>query len=408
MQFISTTPQIIGLRGFGLNEVAQVEFLVKDGNDNPVSNQTVNFTLSTTVGGINLSRTSDVSDTDGLVRADVQSGNIATSVRVTATLASNPSISTQSDGLSIGIGIADQNSMSLSLSDLNPEAFDIDGQQVTVTIHAADHFNNPVPDGTAVSFTAEGGQIQPQCLTNDGHCSVIWTSSNPRPQNDARVTLLATLLGEEDFHDGVSNGVLDATDTFVDMPEAFRDDNENGQFDIASEEFLDFNSNGAYDLTDGEFNGTLCCDNTNVASAVAGEACYNRTPTSEICSSSKNIHVRGVGVIVMAKSAVSLMADKGALDGTGQTLDTLTIHAFSDMPDGPQQPPSGTVIKITSTNGRLESVNSYTVPQSNDNGAYSQVARWRGDSSTSGGTMTITATSPSGLVSAPLYIDLND
>lgn len=415
MQFVSATPQIIGLKGFGLNEVSQVIFRVLDTNGNPVSNQEVDFSLSTTIGGVSLPNSSDISDSDGLVRADVQSGTVSGTVRVTATLASNPNISTQSDGLNIGIGIADQNSMSLAVSDRNPEGFDIDGQKVTVTVHAADHFNNPVPDGTAVSFTTEGGQIQPQCLTSNGACSVEWTSSNPRPPH-GRSTILATMLGEEYFHDANSNGVLDgANDTFEDMPEAFRDDNENGSFDIGTEEFLDFNSNGTYDSADGQFNGTLCCDASKVASAVAGETCYGKTPTSLICSAAKNIHVRASNVIVMAKSELTLYTTDLALNGAGQALDFATIYVFSDMDNdgvpsaGDQLPPSGTKISIAVTNGSLESASSITIGSSNVDGPFSTTIRWRGDNTSSNGTMSVSAVSTSGVVTpTPLYINLSD
>ena len=130
----------------------------------------------------------------------------------------------------------------MSASTLNPEGFDLDGTVTQITIRAADHFNNPVPDGTAVAFTTEGGQIESQCLIAGGACSVNWTSSNPRPAN-GRVTILASMIGEESFTDTNGNGVLDADDTFQDVPEAFRDDTENFEFDQGTEEFLDFNVN---------------------------------------------------------------------------------------------------------------------------------------------------------------------
>jgi hypothetical protein len=414
MQFVSATPSIIGIKGFGLNEVAEVIFQVLDTNGNPVQNQVVNFTLSTTVGGVNLPNSSDTSDANGLVRADVQSGTVPTTVRVTATLASNPTISTQSDGLTVSTGIADQNSISLSLSDKNPEAWAIDGQIVSVTVYAADHFNNPVPDGTAVTFNTEGGQIQSQCLTSGGSCSVNWTSSNPRPSL-GRVTVLATMLGEETFIDANGNGVLDNNDTFSDEAEAYRDDDESGTFDLGTEEFLDFNSSGTYNTADGEYNGVLCCDATAVAAAVSGDACFGKTAAASVtCSASKNIHVRGSGVIVMAASDLTLYSPDAGLNGAGQSVDTTTISVFHDIDGngvpsaGDQVPPSGTRISISTTNGTLESSGSITVPSTNINGVYTTNVRWRGDNTSSAGSMSISATTPAGLVTSGLFLNLVD
>ena len=91
-------------------------------------------------------------------------GNVATTVRVTATVV-GLSIGTQSDQLTVTTGIPDQDSTSLSIETLNPEAWNRDGIVDTVTIRLSDRFNNPVPNGTAVTFTTEGGQIVSQCLT---------------------------------------------------------------------------------------------------------------------------------------------------------------------------------------------------------------------------------------------------
>ncbi|MGD9172076.1 MAG: hypothetical protein PVI97_18820, partial [Candidatus Thiodiazotropha sp.] len=101
LEFVSAEPSLIGLRGVGLTEVSRVSFRVLDQNGNPVSQQTVNFSLSTDVGGANIPEGAEtaVSDSNGLVGTDVKSGTIPTAVRVTASLESNPLISSQSDGL---------------------------------------------------------------------------------------------------------------------------------------------------------------------------------------------------------------------------------------------------------------------------------------------------------------------
>ncbi|MCU7864511.1 MAG: Ig-like domain-containing protein, partial [Candidatus Thiodiazotropha sp. (ex Lucinoma borealis)] len=332
LEFVSAVPELIGLRGVGLTEVSRVSFRVLDQNGNPVTRQRVNFALSTDVGGANIPAGAEtaVSDANGLVGTDVKSGTIPTAVRVTASLDANPLIASQSDGLVISTGVSDQNSMSLATEILNPESWRTDGVEVQLTVHAADHFNNPVPDGASVYFTTEGGQIQSQCQIVDGRCSVTWTSSNPRPAVDflpggmGRITILASMLGEESFIDANGNGVLDSGDTaFSTIPEAFRDDNEDNIKHASLEEFVDFNTNGIYDgaNSDSNYNGALCCDTAAVAAAEAAVAagddsgvCYGVTPiTSPVCSSEKNINVREDIVMIMSESFATITLVSGTL-----------------------------------------------------------------------------------------------
>jgi hypothetical protein len=378
LEFVSAEPSLIGLRGVGLTEVSRVSFRVLDQNGNPVSQQTVNFSLSTNVGGANIPEGAEtaVSDSNGLVGTDVKSGTIPTAVRVTASLESNPLISSQSDGLVISTGISDQNSISLSTEIFNPETWGIDGIEVGLTVHAADHFNNPVPDGASVYFTTEGGQIQSQCQLENGRCSVNWTSSNPRPTDDflpggmGRITILATMLGEESFIDANGNGVLDSGDTaYSNIPEAFRDDNEDDAKHVSLEEFVDFNTNGLYDdaNADTDYNGALCCDTDAVAAAaqavVDGEdpgVCYNVTPiTSPVCSSEKNINVRDDIVMIMAESFADITLVSGTVAaGSSVTFEIVGANTGQIMPVG------------TTVSGALEEGDiddAYEVPNSSFN-----------------------------------------
>ncbi len=441
MQFVSAEPSVIGIRGVGLTEVSRVSFKVLDTNGNPVSQQVVNFSLNTDIGGVAIPEgsVSSTSDINGIVRTDVKSGTVPTTVRVTASLASNPLISTQSDGLVVSTGVSDQNSMSLSAETLNPEAMTIDGVNVEVTVHASDHFNNPVPDGTAVYFTTEGGQIQSQCQTEDGACSVIWTSSNPRPYDDlqpggwGRITVLATMLGEESFIDANGNGVLDAGDTpFASMPEAYRDDNEDGVRDPEVEEFVDFNNNNHFDgaNADPDYNGALCCDAAAVAAAAsavaAGEdpgVCYNVTPVTTVsCSAEKNISVRDSIVMVLAESSAVILLD-------GQNVNLADGFLEIDVADGMdtfdftimgsvygQIMPADTSITFTTTNGKVETSNSFTVPNTSANaGLDLGVVNYRvaisptenrqvGDET---GVLTIRVTTPGGTITSG-YVIVND
>ncbi len=400
VEFVSATPPIIALKGTGgagRSETSVVKFRVKDTSGNIVANQSVSFSLNTEVGGLDWTPKSAFSNNQGLVQTVVSAGTIATSVRVTATLTgTDPPISTQSSELVVSSGIPDQNSFSLHIETLNPEAFadTADGVTSEVTIHVGDHFNNPVPDGTAVAFTTEGGQIASSCLTGiptlirplpvPGVCSVDWTSSNPRP-TDGRVTILATAIGNESFVDGNGNGQLDAVaepyidanesgfyesgelftdrdgnlsinpEHFADLPEAFRDDNENRRRDDnPAEPFLDFNNVNGYDLADGKYNGILC---TDLANAIGG-ICYDAP---------KSVNVRASGVIVMSGSEAFITITPSVINLTQCSTSSFFSSTTRDFTVRVrdlrgQVMPKDTTIVVTSTNGTLLGLTSVTVP----------------------------------------------
>ena len=139
------------------------------------------------------------------------------------------------------------------------DGYNLDGISANITATLADRYGNLVPDGTAVSFRNEGGlsSINPSCTTTGGKCSVVFSGSGTRP-TDGRLTVLATAVGEESFTDANGNGIFDAAETFVDLPEAFIDGDEDGTRDTApAEEFVDFNNDGLYNLADSSFNGIL-------------------------------------------------------------------------------------------------------------------------------------------------------
>lgn len=326
IQFIGVSESYLALKGTGganRTESAVVRFRLLDANGNPVPATTVDFSLSTAVGGIELDPISAFTNSDGLVQTVVRSGTVATPLRIIAR-AQNPSNAVQvqalSDNVIISTGVADQNSFSLSRSAFNVHGLDVDGSEVDVTVFLADHFNNPVPNGTAVNFIAEGGSIEPGCLTDNGRCSVKWRSQNPRPfTNEAykntiidqcsdglpcpqgisdaplggRSTITAYAVGEESFVDRNGNGRFDEGEfvTLYDLSEAFTDHNEDGVFGDKScqlgissdpclpensvgdefEEFLDFNSNGIFDGPDGKYNGLLCPANLESTGACSRE-----------------------------------------------------------------------------------------------------------------------------------------
>ncbi|WP_321276021.1 Ig-like domain-containing protein [Thiomicrorhabdus indica] len=280
LQFVNAEPMVISLKGtggFGFGETSTVTFRVVDTLGVPIEGANVDFSLSTSVGGLSLSHYNAISDSNGEVSTVVNSGTIATPIRVMAeiTLQSGQTAAIQSDLLTVTTGIPDQNSFSLSTETFAPESWRIDGVTTNVTVRLGDRFNNPVPDGTVVNFTTEGGLIDSSCQTSNSACTVTWTSQEPRP-SDHRVTILAHAIGHESYFDKNGSGVFDDGDSFDDLPEAFRDDDENGDFDpdasgfiSQDEKYIDYDLSGDYTGIDGVFNGvpclhsTLCPDNAN-------------------------------------------------------------------------------------------------------------------------------------------------
>ncbi len=421
IEFVSATPEQIAIKGaggLGGSESSVVIFRVKDVNGNPINGRLVNFSLNSTVGGISLNPASATTNAEGLAQTIVNSGTVATSIRVTAEIdQTNPPIVSQSTNLVVSTGIPDQDSFSISADILNPEAWDITGTEVTVTARLADAFNNPVPDGTAVSFTTEGGAIQSSCITVNGACSVIWTSQFPRPQGKelliegavphspntmgqrygGRATIIATAIGEESFPDLNGNGRFDISEETAflgtninnlpyDLPEAFVDHNEDGVYNPQQaggdpiggdlETFTDFNVNGIYDLADGNYNGVLCGDST-------------------ICSPTQSLTVRRSLVLIMAGSTPQFntilpAGGTGVVPIGGEGVFSVYV---SDLHNQPM--PKGTLIEFV-VNGNADP-NTLLWPNDNNNGG----REWSFSTVVTGSTtVAIRLTTPSGIVTS--------
>ncbi|MGX7654611.1 Ig-like domain-containing protein [Shewanella putrefaciens] len=364
--FVDATPEHIGIKGTGINESSTLRFRVLDTNNNPVANKAVSFKLNNNSAGLTLTPDTATSNNQGYVQTVVNSGTVATTVRVTASIdGTNPLISSQSNVLVVSTGKPDQDSFSLSASVFNVEGWNYDGAKVTITARLADAFNNPVPDGTAVVFTAEGGSIESSCQTQKGVCSVVWTSQQPRPvggdgngplfdangnQNQdpnamlraetnfasktylgnyfgqpygGRVTITATAIGEESFPDLNSNNILD-TDSefslFVGTPTNCGRDNSGDCYDL-TEAFVDHNEDGIYtpkypkngstDTSGDRETFTDFIDPVNPTGQgvfdladgeYSGVLCDNSAAASVKCSPQASISVRRSLVLVMSGS----------------------------------------------------------------------------------------------------------
>jgi hypothetical protein len=355
--FISATPTNIALKGTGdasRPESSTVVFKVLDASGGPRAGATVNFTLNTTVGGITLTpaAATATSDAQGLAQVVVNAGTVATSVKVTATITSvTPQISTQSNQLTITSGIPTASSFSVAVGCFNVEGWDNDGITTPITARLADRFNNPVPDGTAVTFTTEGGAIQAQCptgttTTEGGVCTVNWRSSQPRPA-DGRVSILAKAIGEESFADSNGNGAFDNGETFFDLGEPYRDDDENNAYlSTIDGDFFDFNNNGTRNVADALFNGVLCND-------TAGR-CGN--------AASRSTGIGRQALVIMSGSAAAISLESPAapisIPQGGSQAVTFWIR---DQVHGNPMPGGSDVIAVTGGGGGLGILGSSTV-----------------------------------------------
>lgn len=386
VQFVSAEPQNLLLQGMsapGLSHTSTVTFQILNNVGGPIANEDVTFELTSDVGGIELASTVGVTDNDGFVSTILQSGAVHTSVRVRAIVdRAGEVISSESSNIVISTGIADQNSFSLSLETLNPAAWDRDGVEVAVNVIASDRFNNPVPDGTAVSLSTELGSITPSCVTVGGRCSGTWTSSDPRDLgiNDIRyphegiTTITAEIIGEESFIDTNSNGIFDDGDILdlnSDKGETFEDYNMGYNTDSLGnpmvtgysaglEPFIDFNGNGIRDPKDGLYTGLGCAHETLCALGDDGNPIANGV--KGIFTSAELVLSEDTLIVAIIDNA------------TGQALDRSTdslvnnrsysVHVFGSRNN--QQPPEGTTISISSDEVDFFTGESSTVLSTNE------------------------------------------
>lgn len=382
IEFVSATPTTIGLRGSGQPETSTIVFRVRNNSGGPVPNQSVNFSLNTNVGGIELNPSSGTTDSNGQVSVTVRSGTIHTAVRVTATTTRDGvTISSQSELLAITTGIPDQDSFSLSAECFNVEGLNIDGTEVPVTLRAADRFNNPVPDGTAIAFSTEGGAIVGSCGTVDGACSVTWTSQNPRPLSfgssdngprAGRSTVQATAIGEESFTDSDGDGLFDGSEAFDDIAEPFIDINGDG-IRQTNEGFLDFNSSGSFDGPDGEFNGLLCDagGNTLVQCADPKTAPVNNSLVIIMSGSSPEISYDAspTGDVIVTGGAYDPLTGTVTVPANGIAFIRFVIRDVNDQP----MPATTTVEYTVDGDGSLVGTSSFVVPCTTDDRAAANI-----------------------------------
>jgi len=176
----------------------------------------------------------------------------------------------------------------------NPHSWDNRSTSITVTAMLADHYGNPVPDGTGVAFSAERGMVGSSCETVNGRCSVTWMAQGQDPI-DGIATIVARTVAEGNFQDLNSNGLFDVGEPFQTFAEPYMDANGTSRVTVpgiagydptnvynphvdldgdgriefswsptslnSAEEFYDLNNNSLPALTPGDkFQGIRCSE----------------------------------------------------------------------------------------------------------------------------------------------------
>jgi hypothetical protein len=277
----------------------------------------------------------------------------------------------------------------------NVEAYNIDGVTIPIVVRLADRYNNPAPDGTAVAFTTDGGHIVGNCTTpsstatpGDGTCSVTWTSADPRPvpaddnppiPASGRTTVLATAIGEESFTDINGSGYYVSPDPFANLGEPYRDDNENGKYDLG-EYFLDFLHTGVWAGPDGTFHGITCTGSTAASTCTTDTWAIGATAT-----------------LIMATGAANITILSNGSPPYGANSTNAISFNVQDLNRNPL--PAGTTVVVTAsaTVGTVTEGN-ITIPCATNLGGQTYTSFITAAASPGSGEVTITVTSPSGLV----------
>ncbi|WBU42007.1 MULTISPECIES: hypothetical protein [Marinobacter] len=383
LEFVSVVPDSIALSGnsnASRPSVSEVSFrLTANGGEPITTGKEVRFRLSTTVGGISLSRESVETDGNGVATTRVNAGSVPGVVSVTAshTTDSGATIQTTSAPISISAAIPDQDSFSISIEEnFLPNARNYDGIEVPITIRAADRNNNRVRDAV-VNFLTNAGSVQSECTLVDGACSIEWISQNPR-SSDGVVLILARTVGEESFRDVNSDGQYTfGTDQFNtvadDLGEAFLDRNQNGVYD-PGEEYFDYNNNGQYDPPNGIYNGTACV-------------------TEENCTSSL-LEITQTGKLFLASDDIMITFTTPVAPGLvcAQVAGMFWNDDLGTTVAGP--PPGGTDVSFATTNGTLVDPTSFTSTTSYRTTPIELCVTVEADGTSSTGTFTVEVTPP--------------
>lgn len=351
IQFDRAQPASICLAGSGCSVSSIVYFKVVDENGVGKPNVLVNFALDQP-NVATLNSTQGTTDASGFAQVSVSAKNTPSPVRVRAALASDSTLSTVSNALTINAGLPTNNAVSFSASKYALNG-NLDGDSADLRIQLSDRFGNPVPDGTIVNLVAEGGSVIPaSCVTTGAVCSSIkFVVSNPRPA-DGRVEVVAYAVGEESYIDANLNLQYDSGESFADLGQVYLDKNENGLLDSANGEYVTGDPvNGAWDSnTYVRANRRLILSNT-----VSAPRFFGTTVDSNgnlVCSN----------VAITAQPAATLALGLGGACRASYTFCVRDATTAADALGGNPIASGSTVEVTTNATGASASVDNSPIP----------------------------------------------
>lgn len=368
-------------QGNGNTDNVNLTFTVTDEYGYPKASENVKFELEgvsnllSEFASYTLSQTEASTNENGTVSVNVKAGAIPSPFRVSAYLANNSAVRAPSQQIAVGMGLPDADSFSFSADKYSIEGANTDGKTATITIRLADRYNNPVPNGTKVYFTTEGGNIRGTLsdgsagatgyceTTSNGECTATLTSAAPRPA-DGRVTVMAYVVGEESYKD------LDGTKTFtpgdiagVDIDEPYRDDNGDGSFTSGIDTPWERNGDQAHNVGNGKYDGILCssaAESANLCTSKTVNIYLNREFVFSGLTSTMDASGTGSrGEIAIQKCTVAGVASScsntSSIDLTSGTVYMRFQPASVAYKNGVKLAenaiPSGSTMKIENTNG---------------------------------------------------------
>lgn len=337
LEFVAVDSGTISLKGTGttaIPETTRVSFIVKDKEGNPIPGETLTYALSTTAGGVSLSRQSSVTNEDGIAFVFLTAGTVQTTVSVIASMEASygGTLTISSPAISIVGAIPDQDSFSISTTLFNPAGMNYDNVISEITINAGDRNNNPAPDSTQITFVTDAGSIVGSCALTNGNCTVAWRSQEPRSRDDGLVNILARSTGEESFTDTNGNGMYDIDEPILThLDEAYMDENNNGQFD--ENEFLsDFDGSGDF---------TRKADSPGME-FYRGASCSEEALAAGHCASL--VEVRESITLCMSTTEVQISDDQGgSFDIDSEDTVRITVADMKGL-----TPAHGTKIEVDS------------------------------------------------------------
>jgi len=260
--------------------------------------------------------------------------------------------------------VPDLDSFSLATEKIAIEALEHEGNTSEISIYVADRNNNPVPDNTVIRFETSWGQVDPQCQTSGGACSVTWTEAGQNQFLPASLEaiILGYTNGEESFTDLNDNDLYDSGEPFTDISEPFLDINNNTIRDAASEEFIDADNDNTFDVADGLFTGTPCVGDVTVCNRVT-TLIWDITKVKLVSSNALISIVSGTlptTVDTTANLVVEVTDINGNTMADGTTVD-LTSTGGTVAPASVSLAANQTLVNVTYTTGSAPGTETFTV-----------------------------------------------